>query len=89
MTRKYERNTYDFIKENFEIEEGIFVDYSYDIENGSRIEECHGTHFFDESEVTDFRIDAIKVMIGNDFALINLTSLSDEMVSYIQSKLTF
>ena len=86
---KNQRTHFDFSKENFEIEQGIFVDYSYDIEGGSRIEECHGTHFFDESEITDFRIDAIKVMIGNDLALINLTSLSDEMVSYIQSKLTF
>ena len=86
---KNQRKHFDFKEENFEIEEGIFVDYSYDVEGGSRIEECHGTHFFDESEVTDFRIDAIKVMIGNDFALINLTSLSDEMVSYIQSKLIF
>lgn len=86
---KNQRANFDFKEENFEIEEGIFVDYSYDIENGSRIEECHGTHFFDESEITDFRIDAIKVMIGNDLALINLLSLTDEMVSYIQSKLIF
>lgn len=86
---KNQRTHFDFKEENFEIEEGIFVDYSYDIENGSRIEECHGTHFFDESEITNFRIDAIKVMIGNDLAVINLLSLTDEMVSYIQSKLIF
>ena len=86
---KSKRRNFDFQIENFIIDELIFVDYSYDIEGGSRTEECHGTHYFDESEVTNFRVDAVKVMIGDDLATVNLSSLTDEMISYIQSKVTF
>lgn len=83
-TRKYE-----FTKEKVEIEEGLYATYHYNVEQRMYEEEFHGRQQIDESEVTDLQIEAVYVMINDDYAMIKFSSLTDEQLIYIESKLKF
>lgn len=83
------RKNYDFIKVKEEIEDGLFVSYSYNVETRHREEEFHGHHVIDESEVTDLHIDEVYSWINNDYAKIDFSSITDEQLIYIESKLKY
>lgn len=84
MSRKY-----DFRKEKEEIEDGLFVTYSYNVETRHSEEEFHGHHVIDESEVTDLHIDEVYLLLNEDYAKLEFSSLTAEQLIYIESKLKF
>ena len=84
MIRKY-----DFRKEKEEIEDGLFVTYSYNVETRPREEDFHGHHVIDESEVTDLHIDEVYLLLNEDYAKLEFSSLTAEQLIYIESKLKF
>ena len=84
MIRKY-----DFRKEKEEIEDGLFVTYSYNVETRHREEDFHGHHVIDESEVTDLHIDEVYLLLNEDYAKLEFSSLTAEQLIYIESKLKY
>lgn len=80
---------YEFTKEKVEIEEGLYATYHYNVEQRMYEEEFHGRQQIDESEVTDLQIEAVYVMINDDYAMLKFSSLTDEQLIYIESKLKF
>ena len=80
---------YDFIKDKEEIEDGLFVSYSYNVETRHREEDFHGHHLIDDSEVTELHIDAVYLLLNDDYAKVDFSSLSDEQIIYIESKLKY
>ena len=84
MSRKY-----DFRKEKEEIEDGLFVTYSYNVETRHSEEDFHGHHVIDESEVTDLHIDEVYLLLNEDYAKLEFSSLTNEQLIYIESKLKF
>ena len=80
---------YDFVKEKEEIEDGLFVSYSYDVETRHREEEFHRHHVIDESEVTELHIHGVYLWLNEDYAELDFSSLTAEQIIYIESKLKF
>lgn len=80
---------YDFVKVKEEVEDGLFVSYSYNVETRHREEDFHGHHVIDDSEVTDLHIDSVYMLLNEDYAKLDFSSLTDEQIIYIESKLKY
>ena len=83
------RKNYDFIKVKEEVEYGLFVSYSYNVETRHREEDFHGHHVIDDSEVTDLHIDEVYLILNEDYVKVDFSNLTDEQIIYIESKLKF
>ena len=83
------RKNYDFIKVKEEVEDGLFVSYSYNVETRHREEDFHGHHVIDDSEVTDLHIDEVYLILNEDYVKVDFSNLTDEQIIYIESKLKY
>ena len=83
------RKNYDFIKVKEEVEDGLFVSYSYNVEIRHREEDFHGHHVIDDSEVTDLHIDEVYLILNEDYVKVDFSNLTDEQIIYIESKLKY
>lgn len=83
------RKNYDFIKVKEEVEDGLFVSYSYNVETRHTEEEFHGHHVIDDSEVTDLHIDEVYLILNEDYVKVDFSNFTDEQIIYIESKLKY
>lgn len=78
-----------YTKEKFEIADNLYADYEFDALFSNRREEFHGSHIIDESEVTDFRITALYVMVEDEFIKIDMKRIKPENIKKIENLLNF